>query len=133
MDDVRADVIEAVQEILGRGRGQGDDVDQIAMRGCSNGLPNVTDLDLGPEVQLRIRRQVEHAQHLGLRGRDRTHLMHVTHHRLGDPGNLLGVPLLHLATSGVLLLSPPGGGLLSGLVAAGGRLHLTLEARFGVG
>jgi hypothetical protein len=28
------------------------------MRGSSNGLPNVTNLDLGPKIQLRIRRQV---------------------------------------------------------------------------
>jgi hypothetical protein len=57
----------------------------------------------------------------------------VAHDRLRDPGNLLGVPLLRLATSGVVLLAPPGGGLLGAFVASTGRLYLSIEARFSVG
>ena len=59
--------------------------------------------------------------------------MDVPHYRLRDPGNLMGVPLLQLASSGVFLLGPPGGGLLSAFVASSGGLHLSIEARFGVG
>jgi hypothetical protein len=101
--------------------------------GLLTSLPNVTDLDLGPKIQLRFRRQVEHTQDLGRRGRDGAYLVDVTHDRLRDPGNLLGVRLLRLATLGFVLLGPPGGGLLGAFVASSGCPSLSIEARFRVG
>jgi hypothetical protein len=123
----------SVQEVFGGGSGPVGDLDQVAMRGGADRLLDITNLDLRTEVHLGIRRQVEHPQDLRLWRRQGAHFVHVPHGRLGDAGNLLGVPLLRQATWSILLLGPSGGSLLDALVASCGRLHLWLQARFGGG
>ena len=105
------------------------------MSGGSDGLLHVMDLDLCAEVHLGIRRQVKHSQDFRLWSRDGAHLVNVMHGRLRlrDPSNILGVPLLRLATSDIFLLRPSGCGLTRVLVASRGRLHLPIEACLGGG
>jgi hypothetical protein len=53
--DMVADVVEAIEEIFEGSSGLVGDVDEVAMRGSSDGLLDVTDLDLCPEIPLAVK------------------------------------------------------------------------------
>lgn len=50
-----ADVVEAIEGIFGGSSGLVGDVDEVAMRSSSDGLVDVADLDLCPEIHLAVK------------------------------------------------------------------------------
>ena len=67
--------LKAIEEVFGGCGGPVGDLDQVAVGRPANCLLNVADLDLGAEVHVWIRREVEHPQDLGFGGRNSAHLM----------------------------------------------------------
>jgi hypothetical protein len=65
---MRADVVQAVEQVFRGSSGPVLDVDQFPVQGTLDGLLNITNLDLGPKVvHLRVRGHVEDPENLRLR------------------------------------------------------------------